>query len=57
MSGDVLSDLLRAVRLRGEAAFSRAFKRIVGATPGEWRREHQPLPAVRVGLAQTKRLK
>jgi AraC-like DNA-binding protein len=28
------------VGYESEAAFSRAFKRIVGVTPGEWRREH-----------------
>jgi AraC-like DNA-binding protein len=33
------------VGYESEAAFSRAFKRIVGLTPGEWRREHLASPA------------
>jgi len=37
------------VGYESEAAFSRAFKRIVGLTPGEWRREHLAPPGGRPG--------
>ncbi len=35
----------REVGYDSEAAFSRAFKKVAGAAPGDWRRRHAPHPA------------
>ena len=42
-------DIALDVGYESEAAFSRAFKRMVGVTPGEWRRAHQAPTAGRPG--------
>jgi AraC-like DNA-binding protein len=40
-------DVALEVGYENEAAFSRAFKRAVGASPGQWRRTHRSRPKVR----------
>ena len=37
--------IAESVGCESEAAFSRAFKKSVGTTPGAWRRQGQPAPA------------
>jgi AraC-like DNA-binding protein len=42
------------VGYESEAAFSRAFKKIVGMSPGSWRREHAQRTPRAVATGQTK---
>jgi AraC-like DNA-binding protein len=42
LQGNALAQVARAVGYQSEAAFSRAFKKLVGQSPGSWRRATPP---------------
>ena len=44
LEGDAVSEVASAVGYESEAAFSRAFKKLVGAAPSAWRRRSPPAP-------------
>jgi AraC-like DNA-binding protein len=44
LEGGHMADVASAVGYESEAAFSRAFKKLVGQSPGTWRGEHAPAP-------------
>ena len=44
--GATVAELADRLGYRSEAAFSRAFKRVIGSSPGAARRAHEPDPAV-----------
>ena len=43
-AGDSLADVAAAVGYESDAAFSRAFKKLVGESPGGWRKKKNPAP-------------
>jgi AraC-like DNA-binding protein len=47
LSGEAMAAVADAVGYESEAAFSRAFKKIVGESPGGWRKRKTPRPVAR----------
>jgi AraC-like DNA-binding protein len=43
-AGDAMPSVAEAVGYQSEAAFSRAFKKVVGQSPGSWRKRKNPAP-------------
>ena len=51
MPGMSVAQVGEEVGYESEAAFSRAFKKIVGMSPGTWRKEHAQISGARAGIA------